>query len=559
MACRNLLLLLLVLTVEVRRARGFGVFGSSRRYGGTHRRNYGGKKGIFNFFGGNTVVDNPPSDDGVDSGLISAPRQSDSSEVSAGWEEDWDGLVPTLLDSPPSQKLTVQWPNNVRADAGNVIEVGAMRQRPELSWQAEQDEMYTVMLVDGGIERLLPETYLHWMVMNVPGGKVEEGVEVLQYVTPFSLELEEDGSIIKDTKESSHPMIVLVFKQRSGKVTNITETQRGCSPDIVTARIFDHRQLAEKYNLELVAGNFLQCPYSEGSTEEMLCRITKCTKQPFPFNMPGINDGAECEPNKRILDFTLRGPKVGKRVQYARATSIFSPESFPLNIRSFLDISTGRTKEFRAYEGRFNILRAAPEGNLAETLEGDMNLEMLEYIDEDAAARTFDLDEPVVRTNLPIFPDIIDSGYFYKVVLAEPYNQDFDFYSFLEGDVVGDLVMARVKEGEEERFQELRDRIAAKGRNNKKVISWDKFIVREDIIEATQDDFKSTPFYTPPTDRIEINTVTYGSAEARNEVFQELFAEDPEFFQEYLSIWTCAACMAITDDLHPTYYGPFKK
>ena len=179
MACRNLLLfLLLVLTVEVRRARGFGVFGSSRRYGGTHRsgwawtseaighkhenqyffkieigiffvyyilervkthyilmslgsivlrphfrRNYGGKKGIFNFFGGNTVVNNPPSDYGVDSGLISAPRQSDSSELPAGWDEDWDGLVPTMLDSPPSQKLTVEWPNNVRADAGNVIEV----------------------------------------------------------------------------------------------------------------------------------------------------------------------------------------------------------------------------------------------------------------------------------------------------------------------------------------------------------------------------------------------------------------------------------------------------
>ena len=31
------------------------------------------------------------------------------------------------------------------------------------------------MIVDGGIERLLPETYLHWLVMNVPGDKVEEG------------------------------------------------------------------------------------------------------------------------------------------------------------------------------------------------------------------------------------------------------------------------------------------------------------------------------------------------------------------------------------------------
>ena len=45
-----------------------------------------------------------------------------------------------------------------------------------------------------------------------------EGIEVFQYVTPFSLELDEDENIIKDTKESSHPMIALVFKQRSGKV-----------------------------------------------------------------------------------------------------------------------------------------------------------------------------------------------------------------------------------------------------------------------------------------------------------------------------------------------------
>ena len=29
-------------------------------------------------------------------------------------------------------------------------------------------------MVDGGIKRLLPETYLHWLVMNVPGDKVDD-------------------------------------------------------------------------------------------------------------------------------------------------------------------------------------------------------------------------------------------------------------------------------------------------------------------------------------------------------------------------------------------------
>ena len=91
-----------------------------------YRRNYGGNKGIFNWFGmsGNTV-DNPPTPsnkDGVDSGLISA-RRSDSSELPPGWAQDWQALVPDLVDSTPSQKLAVEWPNLVTVEAGNVIEV----------------------------------------------------------------------------------------------------------------------------------------------------------------------------------------------------------------------------------------------------------------------------------------------------------------------------------------------------------------------------------------------------------------------------------------------------
>ena len=72
-------------------------------------------------------MDNPPTPsnkDGVevDSGLISA-RQSDLSELPAGWSQDWEALVPHLVDSTPSQKLTVVWPNLVTVEAGNVIEV----------------------------------------------------------------------------------------------------------------------------------------------------------------------------------------------------------------------------------------------------------------------------------------------------------------------------------------------------------------------------------------------------------------------------------------------------
>ena len=72
-------------------------------------------------------MDNPPTPsnkDGVevDNGLISA-RQSDLSELPGGWTQDWEALVPNLVDSTPSQELTVMWPNLVTVEAGNVVEV----------------------------------------------------------------------------------------------------------------------------------------------------------------------------------------------------------------------------------------------------------------------------------------------------------------------------------------------------------------------------------------------------------------------------------------------------
>ena len=73
-------------------------------------------------------MDNPPTPsnkDGVevDSGGLISARQSDLSELPPGWAQDWEALVPHLVDSTPSQELTVVWPNLVTVVAGNVIEV----------------------------------------------------------------------------------------------------------------------------------------------------------------------------------------------------------------------------------------------------------------------------------------------------------------------------------------------------------------------------------------------------------------------------------------------------
>ena len=105
-------------------------------------------------------------------------------------------------------------------------------------WPTEKGALYSVIIVDVNIERVLPKGFFHWAVINIPGNRIEDGNEVrnckfftficrrailvncpiftlkvMEYVPPFHFKLNEDGSLVKDPKESASPMLVLVFKQ----------------------------------------------------------------------------------------------------------------------------------------------------------------------------------------------------------------------------------------------------------------------------------------------------------------------------------------------------------
>ena len=45
--------------------------------------------------------------------------------------------------------------------------------RPTLEWPVEEGALYTVMMLDTGIERLEGLQYIHWMVENIPGNEVK--------------------------------------------------------------------------------------------------------------------------------------------------------------------------------------------------------------------------------------------------------------------------------------------------------------------------------------------------------------------------------------------------
>ena len=113
----------------------------------------------------------------------------------------WQQVEFLVPEVPPSE-VTVECPL-VKITPNASTSVGWMTERPVLKWKAERGALYTVMIIDGGIQALLPQVFLHWMVTNIPGNSVDLGNEVMEYVTPFSLEFNEDSSFITDRELSA--------------------------------------------------------------------------------------------------------------------------------------------------------------------------------------------------------------------------------------------------------------------------------------------------------------------------------------------------------------------
>ena len=117
--------------------------------------------------------------------------------------QDYEGDIPPL-------QANVQYAYGYTVRPNDSTTSGLLTFPPIVSWPSEPDALYTVIIVDNGIERVLPKQYFHWMVINIPGNNIHEGVEVIDYLTPFSMEIK-DRRI--DPNGKSHPMLVFVYKQ----------------------------------------------------------------------------------------------------------------------------------------------------------------------------------------------------------------------------------------------------------------------------------------------------------------------------------------------------------
>jgi len=471
--------------------------------------------------------------------------------------------VSAVFSPAPPAKLDVKWESSDLVQPGETLPVTVMTDPPSnLRWTTERGARYTLMLLDAGISRLLPKMYVHWMVTNIPGTNIKYGTEVMQYVTPFSLEFNEAGEFITEAGNSSHPLVLAVFKQEREKIV-VEETQAGCTKDIVEPRIVDYRELQAKYGLELVAGNYLYMPYSGHATHAMVCRISKCTGQAWPFPIPGINDLEECLPRTDIVDFTTRGPAKGQEDVYTRYTSKFSPDSVTHIIQDTAPaLSTGKATEYTALEGAFNGAPAFTN-NLATTLDGVWDATVFTYNDLAATeALFFDWfileptispipdKTPVVQRLAPLLGGAMAGGKAFAIVLARPEDQDFDILNIIEGPTwVFDLQIVQVKEGKEEEFQELRKEVIRTARNIREVEKIFTFDVNRDILTDPRG------LLQEETERFELTIISYKSRAARQRAITQ--ARQFPVFDQFGQTFQCVACALMVENTRPEYYPPF--
>jgi len=218
------------------------------------------------------------------------PKKCSNSYFSNMWTAT--GEVPNKLPQVPPQPLYMRY-NSKTVFPNDTFTTEDMLNIPDMKWRTERGSLYTIIMVDFGIKRLGGQKYFHWLVANVPGpiygSTIYSADEVQEYIAPFGATSEVPGTINRDIDGSPvHDIVTLVYKQTTGQVNMADERQSGCE-GILTKRIGDHAALAEKYNLELVAGTFFYTTYT-AVTEDFICRFTECLGEPFL----GITDGPAC-------------------------------------------------------------------------------------------------------------------------------------------------------------------------------------------------------------------------------------------------------------------------
>ncbi|OQV25611.1 putative Phosphatidylethanolamine-binding protein-like protein F40A3.3 [Hypsibius exemplaris] len=156
------------------------------------------------------------------------------------------GIISDVIKAAPLDVIHVKYPSGVQQNLGNELKPRQVKDQPEVSWKADDKELYTLCLTDPDApSRENPKNgeWKHWLVVNIPGSKVKEGQVLAGYVGSGPPE----GS-------GKHRYVLLAYKQ-PGKIS--PEDKPLTSSQADGRAHFRIQKWADKHKLgDPIAGNF---------------------------------------------------------------------------------------------------------------------------------------------------------------------------------------------------------------------------------------------------------------------------------------------------------------
>lgn len=104
----------------------------------------------------------------------------------------------------------ISYPSGVGVDLGNELTPTQVKDRPEVTWEAEMGAFYTLVMIDPDAPSRVNQSIgeiRHWLVMNIPEYAIDQGDEIVEFI---------GSGPMKDT--GIHRYIILVFKQSNGMI-----------------------------------------------------------------------------------------------------------------------------------------------------------------------------------------------------------------------------------------------------------------------------------------------------------------------------------------------------
>uniref|UniRef100_A0A7E4W060 Phosphatidylethanolamine-binding protein n=1 Tax=Panagrellus redivivus TaxID=6233 RepID=A0A7E4W060_PANRE len=162
-------------------------------------------------------------------------------------------VVKDVIGLAPPKLLKVAFDSGSEASLGNILTPNDVKNAPiEVSWPAKSERLYTLVMIDPDApSRANPSRreFLHWLVVNIPGGAVSLGDTLAEYVGAGPPE----GTGL-------HRYVFIVYLQ-DGRLTDysighISKYTSSGRPMFMAQKFADKHELGAP-----IAGNFYQAMY----------------------------------------------------------------------------------------------------------------------------------------------------------------------------------------------------------------------------------------------------------------------------------------------------------